>query len=75
MAEIIDLDTRRSHVTITTHSNKAHVVPLSVFESIARGNMTVDTLDHRDELMRVIVAEWMGSLGVHGADALRVIED
>jgi hypothetical protein len=69
------MDNHRPHVTMRTQADRVHVIPLSMFEGIAKGSLTVDCLDDRDELMRLIVAEWMDHIGVIGAEALREIED
>ena len=74
MGTVTSMDDHRPHVTITTQTNAVHVIPLSLFEAIARGQLTVDALDMRDNIMRAVIAEWMDLIGVNGAEALREIE-
>lgn len=75
MGAVVSMDDYRPHVTITTQANTVHVIPISLFEAIARGQLTVDALDMRDIIMRAVIAEWMDLIGVNGAQALREIED
>lgn len=63
MGDVIDIGAQLPHATITTHSGAVHVVPLVVFTDIASGKSTVDSIDFRDDLLRVIVAEWLVSVG------------
>lgn len=74
MGTVTSLDDHRPHVSITTQANTVHVIPVAFFEAVARGQLTVDHLDGRDEIMRVIVAGWLDYIGVEGAEALREIE-
>lgn len=70
MGEVVELSDFRPHMVIKDHKGNAHVVPASVFIDIAKGEKTVDCLDDRDALMRVIVSEWLRDGGVPGADGL-----
>lgn len=63
MGDVIDIGAKLPHVTITTHSGAVHVVPLVVFADIASGKSTVDSIDFRNDLLRVIVGEWLAALG------------
>jgi len=75
MGKIISLDERRPHITMTTHSGAVHVIPASVFVDIAKGRKSVDCLSFRDDLMRLVVAEWLHHIGLSDAEALREMED
>jgi len=75
MGTITSLDDHRQHMTMHTQRDRAHVIPASVFVGNAKGELTVDCLDDRDELMSLIVAEWLDFHGLEGAEELRVIED
>ena len=75
MGTVISLDDRRPHITITTQGNAVHVIPVAFFEDVARGKLTVDALDCRDEIMRLIIAEWLDLIGVDGAWRLRQMDD
>ncbi len=75
MGAVTSLDDHRPHLTMHTQKDRVHVIPASVFVGIAKGELTVDCLDDRDELMSLIVAEWLDFHGLHGAEDLRVIED
>ena len=61
---IIDLDAHRPHYTITTHDGKVHVVPARFFEDVAGGRRSIDDLADRDEILRVIVSEWLVATGL-----------
>lgn len=75
MGTVISLDDHRPHITITTQANSVHVIPVAFFEAVARGQLTVDDLDRRDEIMRLIIAEWLDLIGVEGAESLREMDD
>jgi len=75
MGTVTSIDDYRPHFTMRTQRDRVHIVPAAVFEGIARGQLTVDCLDDRDELLSLIVAEWLDFHGLHGAEELRVIED
>ena len=75
MGTVTSMDDHRPHVTVTTHANVAHVIPVAFFEAVARGQLTVDDLDGRDEIMRIVIAEWLEHIGVEGAWKLREMDD
>jgi len=75
MGTVTSLDDHRPHFTIRTQKNRVHVIPAALFVGIAKGELTVDCLDCRDELMSLIMAEWLDFHGLKGAEDLRVIED
>lgn len=75
MGKVINLDERRPHITLNTQAGRVHVVPASVFVDIAKGDKTVDCLDYRDELLRLVVAEWLEHIGLYGAESLREVDD
>lgn len=75
MGAVTSMDDHRPHLTMRTQKNRVHVIPASVFVGIAKGELTVDCLDDRDELMSLIVAEWLDFHGLEGAEELRAIED
>lgn len=75
MGTVTSIDDYRPHFTMRTQRDRTHVIPASVFVGIAKGELTVDCLDDRDELMSLIVAEWLDFHGLEGAEDLRVIED
>jgi hypothetical protein len=74
MSNVTSMDDHRPHMTMRTQRDRVHVIPASVFVGIAKGDLTVDCLDDRDELMSLIVAEWLDFHGLEGAEYLRVIE-
>lgn len=76
MGSVISLDEHRPHVTLTTQANTVHVIPVAFFEAVARGQLTVDDLDcRRDQILRLVVAEWLESIGVTDAWKLREMDD
>ena len=75
MGTVTCLDDHRPHLTMCTQRDRVHVIPASVFVGIAKGELTVDCLDGRDELMSLIVAEWLDYHGLEGAEDLLVIEE
>lgn len=75
MGAVTSIDDHRPHFTMHTQKGRAHVIPASVFVGIAKGELTVDCLDDRDEIMSLVVAEWLDFHGLEGAEDLRVIED
>lgn len=64
-AKVIQLDDHRPHLTITTHANKVHVIPLSFFVDVAKGRLPIDNLgEHRDAILRVVLGEWLSMMGL-----------
>lgn len=64
-AKVIQLDDHRPHLTITTHANKVHVIPLSFFMGVAKGRLPIDNLgEHRDAILRVVLGEWVSMIGL-----------
>lgn len=64
-AKVIHLDDHRPHLTITTHANTVHVIPLSFFIDAARGKLPIENLgEHRDAILRVVLGEWLSMLGL-----------
>lgn len=74
MGTVTSLDDHRPHFTMRTQKGRVHVIPAALFVGIAKGELNVDCLDDRDELMSLIVAEWLDFHGLEGAEDLRVIE-
>lgn len=72
-AQVIQLDDHRPQVTITTHANKVHVIPLSFWIDIAKGKQSIDSLgDNRDAIVRVLLSEWLVRLA--GIDPEELLE-
>lgn len=72
-AQVIQLDDRRPHVTIRTQAGVEHDLPAKLWHDIAAGKRTVDDLGlARDELLRLVVAEWLAGLGY--AEAMGLLE-
>jgi len=74
MGTVTNLDDRRPHITITTLDGNAHVVPVAYFVDVAKGVQSIDSLDDRDAILRVVVAEWLEHIGAAEYGALREIE-
>ncbi|MBN9403375.1 MAG: hypothetical protein J0I30_11275 [Burkholderiales bacterium] len=74
MGTVTSLDDARPHITITTLDGNVHVVPVAYFVDVAKGKQSIDTLDRRDAILRVIVAEWLEHIGAVECGALREIE-
>lgn len=75
MGTVTNMDDHRPHLTMRTQRSRVHVIPASVFVGIAKGELTVDCLDDRDELLSLIVAEWLDFHGLGGAEDLLAIEE
>ena len=75
MGTVTRLDDHRPHVAIITQANAVHVISVAFFEAVARGELTVDDLDGRDEILRIVIAEWLEHIGVDGAWKLREMDD
>lgn len=75
MGDVVILDSMRPHVTITDHARRVHVLPVATFTAIARGECSVDCLDDRDAILRVLVAEWLDHIGLHSAEQLREMDE
>lgn len=64
-SNVVQLDDHRPHLTFTTHANTVHVIPLSFWMDVAKGHLSIDNLgEHRDSLLRVVVAEWLSMQGL-----------
>lgn len=64
-AKVIQLDDHHPHLTLTTHANKVHVIPLSFFMGVAKGRLPIDNLgEHRDAILRVVLREWVSMMGL-----------
>lgn len=58
-----------------TQSGKVPLCPIPIWLAIAAGKSTIDSLgEHRDELLRLVVAEWLVGLGYAEAIGLLEIE-
>lgn len=56
-----------------TQSGKVPLCPIPIWLAIAAGKSTIDSLgEHRDELLRLVVAEWLVGLGY--AEAIGLLE-
>lgn len=51
-----------AHVVINTNNNRVHVVPRSVFQDIADGKIPITQLDDWEEIVPVIVNDWLFEL-------------
>lgn len=50
----------RPHISIVTPDGNAHVCPVAMFEDIAAGNLSIDDIDDRDQIIRAVIADWLG---------------
>ncbi len=57
---VTDIESQRPHILIYTDDGKAHVIPLSFFDSVMAGNVSIKELDDYDQIMPVIIKEWLG---------------
>lgn len=74
-AQVIQLDNFRQHVTMRSQGGQTHKLPVSLWHDIAAGKRTVDDLgEPRNELLRLVVAEWLAGLGYAEAMALLEME-
>lgn len=74
-AQVIQLDDHRPQITITTHANKVHVIPVAFWMDVAKGHQTIDNLgDLRDSILRVVLGEWLVIKGVAEPEQLLTLE-
>ncbi len=57
---VTDIDSQRPHVLIYTDDGKAHVIPLTFFDKVMAGSVSINELDDYQEIMPVIIKEWLG---------------
>ena len=58
MSNITQFEEHLPHLRISTDDGNEHVIPISVFEKIADGRMSLLELDDWPKIMRVVVREW-----------------
>lgn len=61
MSELIFLDDNRKHVNVEDIDNNIHVIPLSVFNDIITGKISVIDLEDYEKIIPVIISEWLVS--------------
>jgi hypothetical protein len=60
VAKVINLDDHRDHLTIVDTEGEAHTIPVSFFDSVAAGRVSIDNLGSKKEkLLPVIIGEWV----------------
>lgn len=64
MGEVVSIESRKPHVCVQTPDGNVHVIPISVLRVIADGIMSIDDVADRDQVIRAVIAEWLGI--VHG---------
>ena len=58
MSNVTKFEEHLPHVRISTDDGNEHVIPISVFEKIADGRMSLLELDNWYSIIRVVVREW-----------------
>lgn len=60
MAEVINLDDHRDRLTIVDTEGEAHTIPVSFFDDVAAGRVSIENLGRKKEkLLPVIIGEWV----------------
>lgn len=60
MAKVINLDDHRDHLTIVDIEGKAHTIPVSFFDDVAAGRVSIENLvKKKEKLLPVIIGEWV----------------
>lgn len=62
MGEVIDMNAKKPHLTMTALNGRVHVIPLSFFEDVSKGSQSLKELDFFDQLVPVIIGEWLENL-------------
>ena len=72
-AQVLCLDDFRQRASMRTTVSVVHELPVSIWHDTAAGKRKVEDLGRqRDELLRLIVAEWLAGLGY--AEAMGLLE-
>jgi len=58
MSNVVSMEDYRPHAVISS-GRSVHVIPLSVLEDIATGDLRVDQLDGWEEIIPEIIGEWL----------------
>ena len=56
---IIDFDSKKPHLLITSVNGDKHVIPVEVFKNIASGKLSITDIDDYNELIPTIINEWL----------------
>lgn len=59
MTTITKLDDHRPHYCIPTPDGRAHAVPEAMIEDIISGELSIDDVDDRDQIIRAILKDWL----------------
>lgn len=57
---VTSIDAHRPHIALVTPDGNAHVCPVRMFEDIAAGKLSIDDIDDRDQIIRAVIADWLG---------------
>lgn len=58
MTNISSLDEKRPHV-ILSGDEHIHIVPILLLNRIVNSEVSVTTLDHWEEIVRLIIQDWL----------------
>ena len=61
MSKVIPLDSLRQHMVVNT-PDRAHVIPAMWFDKFVASEVSIDSLEDYEEIMRSIVSCWLASL-------------
>ncbi|HDY9175587.1 hypothetical protein H8L45_09355 [Klebsiella pneumoniae] len=59
MGEVVSIESRKPNVCVQTPDGNVHVLPVSMLQKIADGEMSIDDVAERDQIIRAIIAEWL----------------
>ncbi len=57
MKKIVNIEDHKKHVNI--YGERIHVIPLSLFESIANKEISISSMDDVDDIAPFIISEWL----------------
>lgn len=57
MGKVINIEDHKKHVNI--YGERIHVIPLSLFESIANKETSISSIEDIDDIASVIITEWL----------------
>lgn len=55
---VSQMDDHREHVVVNCE-DRVHVLPKALLEDVADGELSITAIDDYEEIVRVIVAEWL----------------
>lgn len=64
MTKIYEIDNYRPNLVLVDSKNNPHVIPVSVFIDIAKGRKQITDIDDYQEIVRVVVFEWLYKIGI-----------